>query len=179
MKIAVCLAPDEALERRAVRRASRALLFAACASAVVCVAGAALVLSDSGKVNGRNAFLAARVARFQSEVRGLEGEPEWKAVREKGAFYATGLRAGGRGVVETLGMLEAALPEGVVLRQLQVSRGGALLAEGASKTLGGGELFRTRFTGTGSRWLLTVENTGYDQSRGEYGFRLKGAPGAR
>ena len=94
------------------------------------------------------------------------------SLRELGEIVSPGL-------VETLGSLEAALPDGVLLRQVQLSRAGSLGIEGASKTLGGGEQFRKRLAGAGSRWGLSLESLGYDQARGEYAFRLKGAWGAR
>lgn len=179
MRIAVYLAQDDALARRAIRRGSRAVFLAACSAAAACALGAVLLLWDARTVVARNAFLAEKAAKLEADRRDAAGDEPWKAVREKGAFFSAGLRAGGPGVVEALGVLEAALPEGVVVRQLQLSRGGALFVEGASKTLGGGERFRDRLAESGARWKFALENTGYDQSRREYGFRLKGGAGPR
>lgn len=179
MRIALFLASGDLLARRAVLRASRALLLSACAAAALFVGGAVLILADARTIVERNAFLAGRIAKLEAESRETSGDAEWKTVRGKGAFFSAGLHAGAPGLVETLGSLEAALPEGVLLRQVRLSRAGSLVVEGASKTLGGGEQFRRRIGGAGSRWALSLESLGYDQSRGEYAFRLKGAWGAR
>ena len=179
MRIALFLGSGDELARRAVRRASRTLFLSACAAAALCVVGAVLILADARTIIDRNAFLAGRVAKLEAESRVSSGDAEWKTVRRKGTFFSAGLRAGGPGLVETLGSLEAALPDGVVLRQAQLSRAGSLVVEGASKTLGGGEQFRKRIAGTAPRWTLSLESLGYDQGRGEYAFRLKGAWGAR
>lgn len=174
MRIAVCLASGDALSQRAARRASRFLLLAACAVCALFAVIAVLILHETRTIAGRNAFLAERTAKMEAEVRGGAGDAEWKSLRDRGAFLSSGLRAGGPGVVETLGAMESALPAGVALRQIQLSRAGALAVEGASKTLGGGEQFRKRLDAAESRWELSLENTGFDQSRGEYGFRMKG-----
>lgn len=179
MKLAVCLASGDAPSRRAARRASRALFLAACAVAVACAVGAVLLFRDARTIVARNAFLAGKTAGFQAEVRGTAADADWKILRQRGAFLSAGLCVGGPGAVETLALLENTLPEGVVIHRLQASRGGILAVEGASKTLDGGERFRKRLEGAGSRWSLSVENLGYDQARREYPFRLKGAWRAR
>ncbi len=175
MKISVGFSSGDALSLRAVRRASRTLFLAACVVTAVCATGAVLLFRDAWTVVERNAFLAEKTAGLEAEARGTAADADWKALRERGAFFASGLRAGGPGVVELLALMEGALPEGVVFRQVQVSRGGSLVAEGASKTLDGGDRFRKRLEGAGPRWSLSVENLGYDQTRREYPFRLKGA----
>ncbi len=175
MKIGICIASGDAVDRRAVRRASRALLLAACVAGAVCVLGGGLVLKDARTVLARNAFLAERTAKLLNEARSASGDPRWKELREKGTFFSSGLRAGGPGVVETMGVLESALPAEVVVRQVQISGSGAFAADGASTALGGGAQFRKALEGTESRWSLSLESLGYDQSRREYGFRMKGA----